>query len=165
MLCLWFFTPDSISLPVPMCESQGTPVSLTGAFAKASVVVTGQQPTPGVYLARQSPELPESPNQVLGCFPGAALLPPTKGPAQSWACERISVGPPAPPVLAAAVCVLYVCVCSGGALRPNCLVLWTPLSSGLGWGRCCSTLILTRQPAGPVLGPWWGREGGYALRF
>lgn len=49
-------------------------------------------------------------------------------------------------------CVLYVVMRVGGSLGCNFLVLWIPLSSGLGWGRCRPTLILTR----PVL----GRKGG-----
>lgn len=49
-------------------------------------------------------------------------------------------------------CVLYVVMRVGGSLGCNFLVSWIPLSSGLGWGRCRPTLILTR----PVL----RRKGG-----
>lgn len=49
-------------------------------------------------------------------------------------------------------CVLYVVMGVEDSLECNFLVLLIPLSSGLGWGRCCPTLILTR--------PVFGRKGG-----
>lgn len=62
--------------PSPHTDLRAAPVPLPGALAKFSVVVISHQPTPAKQ-ALLPPELPEPPNQALGCLLGLhCFLPP-----------------------------------------------------------------------------------------